>query len=60
MAEESNNPAVITGKIIEAMLNTQEMVPDPEKVAEAFQVIYDAVRDAGAYTDDDGGPMPMR
>ena len=60
MAEESNDPAVITGKIIEAMLNTQQMVPDPEKVAEAFQVIYDGVRDVGAYADDDGGPMPMR
>ncbi len=58
MAEESNDPAVIAGKIIEAMLNTQQMVPDPEKVAEAFQVIYDAVRDAGAYVDDDEEPMP--
>ncbi len=51
MAEESSDPAVITGKIIEAMLQTKTMVPVPEKVAEAFKVIYGAVSDC---TDRDG------
>lgn len=56
MAEESSDPAAITGKIIEAMLEKSQM--NAEKVAEAFKTVFKAVIDV-AYADDDGGPMPM-
>jgi hypothetical protein len=52
MAEESNNPAVIAGKIVEAMINakmigTKGLDADRAKdAAEAFKTVHKAVSDA--------------
>lgn len=57
MAEESSDPAAITGKIIEAMV-AKGHLGSPEAAAGAFKTVFKAVIDV-AYADDDGGPMPM-
>lgn len=43
MAKASIDPAVVTGKIVEAMIR-KGIIPNAERAADAFKVVHESVR----------------